>query len=348
MGPGPGSSETFSGSPGPCPGGPRGSRPTCRLSRGPGGPQQDSLSTCSRGATTCRHRTGVASGAPRLVLGPNTCSTHTSLNCVSEFILSRAPGKSRPGRRMPTPGDKYPSRLCEHNNKIIVQASRLAARPFSHYPSPLSTTRCTHSLPWLFPEPHGCLFSSSESALPNHVTCWTAGFDRLRGALSLGDQPPPTLTLRNPPIPRRKANVAASIASRTAERRMRRNKGRTRPTYMQGGWRKGTCFQEGGLVTTRGKRGGQPGGGGATGAAPALSIVFREPHIPPRTHSPGTAEPYLLPQSRGRGAEFHQLSTSAERGVFCLCAILSTEVSIWPAPPPLSGVLSRTAALLPL
>lgn len=34
---------------------------------------------------------------------------------------------------------------------------------------------------------------------------------------------------------------------------------------------------------------------------------------------------YLLPPSRGRGAEFHQLSTSAGRGGFCLCAILSTE-----------------------
>lgn len=45
---------------------------------------------------------------------------------------------------------------------------------------------------------------------------------------------------------------------------------------MRNGWRKGACFQERGPVRNPGKRGGQPGGGGAAGAAPALSMVFRD------------------------------------------------------------------------
>ena len=45
---------------------------------------------------------------------------------------------------------------------------------------------------------------------------------------------------------------------------------------MRNGWRKGACFQERGLVRNPGKRGGQPGGGGAAGAAPGLSMVFRD------------------------------------------------------------------------
>lgn len=46
-----------------------------------------------------------------------------------------------------------------------------------------------------------------------------------------------------------------------------------RPTYMRGGWRKGTCFQEWRPVISPGKCRGQPGGGVSPGAAPAFSIV---------------------------------------------------------------------------
>lgn len=55
------------------------------------------------------------------------------------------------------------------------------------------------------------------------------------------------------------------------------------------------------------------------------------------------AELYLLPQSRSHGAKFHQLSTFAERGLFCLCAIFSTEVVILPAPP-LPGPLTHSCS----
>lgn len=50
-------------------------------------------------------------------------------------------------------------------------------------------------------------------------------------------------------------------------------------------------------------------------------------HCP--THNPAhtaqaPADLYLLPRSRSHRAKFHQLSTSAERGLFCMCTILST------------------------
>lgn len=64
-----------------------------------------------------------------------------------------------------------------------------------------------------------------------------------------------------------------------------------KPTYRRSGWRKGACFQEWGLVMSPGKRRGQPGGGGATGAAPVLSTVFRDP-----TQQPAHTEP-RCPQS---------------------------------------------------
>lgn len=122
--------------------------------------------------------------------------------------------------------------------------------------------------------------------------------------------------------------------------------GRIRPTYMRGGWRKGTCFQEWGLVTTAGKRGGQPGGGGATGAAPALSIVFRDPHIQIAHTAQVPAELYLLPQSRGLAAKFHQLSTFAEKGVVLLVRHSFHRGVRVPAPP-LPGS-SHTQLLLSL
>lgn len=50
-------------------------------------------------------------------------------------------------------------------------------------------------------------------------------------------------------------------------------------------------------------------------------------HCPPHNlahTAQAPAELYLLPRSRSHRAKFHQLSTSAERGLFCMCAILST------------------------
>lgn len=101
---------------------------------------------------------------------------------------------------------------------------------------------------------------------------------------------------------------------------------------MRGGWRKGICFQKWGQGLSPGKHRGQPGGGGATDAAPVLSVVFQDPHITTCTRiAQAPAELYLLPRSCGCGAKFHQLSTSTEGGCF-LCTILSTEVVLLPTP----------------
>lgn len=103
-------------------------------------------------------------------------------------------------------------------------------------------------------------------------------------------------------------------------------------TYVSG-HRKGTCFQEEGPVMSPGGRGGQPGGEGATGTVPTLCIIFQDPPQQPAPQSPGTHRALSVARSRGHQAQFHPLSTFAERGLFCLCATLSTGAAILPARP---------------
>lgn len=57
------------------------------------------------------------------------------------------------------------------------------------------------------------------------------------------------------------------------------------------------------------------------------------PHTTLHNTAQAPAELYLLPRSRNRETKFHQLSTFAERGLFCLCTTLSTGVVVLPAPP---------------
>lgn len=57
-----------------------------------------------------------------------------------------------------------------------------------------------------------------------------------------------------------------------------REQGTMGPTYMRGGRRKGTGFQEWGLVPSVRTFLGQSAGGNAPGAAPDLSIAFQDPH----------------------------------------------------------------------
>lgn len=105
-------------------------------------------------------------------------------------------------------------------------------------------------------------------------------------------------------------------------------------TYVHG-WKKGTCFQEWGPVRCPGGCGGQPGGEGATGAAPALRIVFRDPSSTKPGHPQG---PIYGPISRPPSS-----IPSAQH--FCRMGGLFRRrpgASCWL---PSSGVLSRTALL---
>ena len=120
-----------------------------------------------------------------------------------------------------------------------------------------------------------------------------------------------------------------------------------KPTYMRSGWRKGACFQERGLVRNPGKRGGQPGGGGAAGAAPALSMVFRDAtqqpaHTRPRRPQSSICCPDLA------AAELNSTSSALlQKGGCFACAPFFPQG--WSSCRcPSSGVSSHTAALLSL
>lgn len=91
---------------------------------------------------------------------------------------------------------------------------------------------------------------------------------------------------------------------------------------MSGGWRKGTCFQEWGPVVTAGKWGGQPGGGGSTGADPALSIVFRDPHIQPCTTQPRRPQSSIYCPDLATGKLNSTSSALLQKGGCFACAPL--------------------------
>lgn len=95
-----------------------------------------------------------------------------------------------------------------------------------------------------------------------------------------------------------------------------------RPTYMSNGWRKGTCFQEWGLVITPGKCGGQPGGGGSTGAVSTLSIVFRDPHTQPCTTQPRRPQSSIYRPDLAAGKLNSTSSALLQKGGCFACAPL--------------------------
>lgn len=116
-----------------------------------------------------------------------------------------------------------------------------------------------------------------------------------------------------------------------------------KPTYMRNGWRKGACFQERGPVRNPGKRGGQPGGGGAAGAAPALSMVFRDaPQQPAHTRPRRPQSSIYCPDLAA--AELDSTSSALlQKGGCFACAPFSPQG--WSCPLPPSGVFSHNSRL---